>query len=323
MKSVELDEHVDPNSASVDALTRLDQIETELQSAEWSYDEAFCRNRGLISEEEQQRLRTSRVAIAGLGGVGGVHLVTLARLGIGRFTIADPDTFETANINRQYGARTDTRGRSKAEVMAEEARRINPDIDIRIVRDRIGPDNAHQFLADADVLVDAIDAFSIDSRRLLFRLAAERGIMALGAGPVGFSTVWVTFAPDGMSYDRYFDFSDEMDEVEKFVAYIMGMAPAATQRTYLDPSYVNFESQSGPSVCCACHLAAGVVGAEVAKILLGRGRLRVAPCYFQFDPYIGRLVRGRLRGGNRHPLQRLKRWWVTRYLRSRGPDQIV
>lgn len=74
----------------------------------WSYSEAFSRNLGLISPSEQEKLRQSRVAVLGLGGVGGVNLVTLARLGIGRFTIADPDTFELANFNRQYGAMVST-----------------------------------------------------------------------------------------------------------------------------------------------------------------------------------------------------------------------
>src|SRR5690242_11608727 len=53
----------------------------------WSYDTAFARHRGLISAEEQGRLRRSRVAIVGMGGVGGIHLVTLARLGIGGFHV--------------------------------------------------------------------------------------------------------------------------------------------------------------------------------------------------------------------------------------------
>src|SRR5215510_5748214 len=94
--------------------------------AQWSYEEAFKRNRGLITEAEQQKLRNSRVAIAGMGGVGGVHLITLARLGIGKFTIADPDVFEVANFNRQYGATISNLGRNKAEAMAEAALEINP-----------------------------------------------------------------------------------------------------------------------------------------------------------------------------------------------------
>src|SRR5436190_7249977 len=72
--------------------------------ARWSYEEAFRRNRGLCTDNEQHILRNSRVAIAGMGGVGGVHLVTLARLGVGKFTIADPDSFDVVNFNRQYGA---------------------------------------------------------------------------------------------------------------------------------------------------------------------------------------------------------------------------
>jgi molybdopterin/thiamine biosynthesis adenylyltransferase len=284
----------------------------------WNYDTAFCRNRGLVTPEEQQRLRQARVAIAGLGGVGGIHLVTLARLGIGRFTVADPDVFELANTNRQYGAAQRTLGRPKADAMVEILRDINPEAEVRVFREPIGPDNAAAFLRDADLLVDGIEAFEIEVRRVLFRLAAAQGIYALGAGPVGFSTVWVIFDPKGMSFDRYFGLCDAMDPLGKFVAYIVGMAPRATQRAYMDPSYIDVAAHTGPSVSSACQLAAGVVGAEAIKILLGRGRVRPAPWYHQFDPYVGRYVRGRLLlGGEHHPLQCVKRWWLNKYLRGR------
>src|SRR5262245_4711090 len=108
-------------------------------------NKAFQRNTGIITPEEQHRLRNCRVAIAGQGGVGGVHLVTLARLGIGHFTIADPDTFEISNINRQYGSSTATIGLSKVEVMANIVKNINPEIEVRTITQRIGPDNADEF----------------------------------------------------------------------------------------------------------------------------------------------------------------------------------
>ena len=287
-------------------------------SRSWSYDDAFSRNLGLITRDEQARLRARRVAIAGLGGVGGVDLVALARLGIGKFTIADPDRFETRNTNRQYGAMRSTEGRYKAEVMRDIVRDINPEADVSVFRDPIGSANAEAFLADADVLVDGIDAFEIDLRRTLFRMARERGIHALGAGPVGFSTVWVIFSPRSMPFDRYFDLDDSMSAVEKFVAYVVGMAPAALQRSYMDLEHLDVEKQAGPSAGLACHLASGVVTAEVLKILLGRGRIHAAPVYHQFDPYVGRYVRRRLRGGNRNPLQKAKRRWLLRYLARRG-----
>lgn len=283
----------------------------------WSYREAFSRNLGLINSTEQEQLRRSRAAVIGLGGVGGVDLVTLARLGIGRFSIADPDVFEIPNTNRQYGATCSAQGRNKAEVMCHIVRDINPEAEVRVFREPIGPGNADAFLEGADVLVDGIDAFEIDVRRLLFRKARERGIYALGAGPVGFSTVWVIFGPDGMPFDRYFDLSDHMDGVEKFVAYVAGMAPASVQRSYMDLSYLDVENKTGPSAGLACHLASGVVAAEVLKILLGRGRIYAAPFYHQFDAYLGRFVRKRLIGGNRHLLQRIKRRWLVNYIRQR------
>lgn len=76
----------------------------------FQYDEAFSRNIGWVTAEEQCVLRTKRVAIAGLGGVGGGHLLTLTRLGIGGFHLADFDTFDLANFNRQASAATSTLG---------------------------------------------------------------------------------------------------------------------------------------------------------------------------------------------------------------------
>src|SRR6516225_411029 len=105
-------------------LGRVALLDRESDIASYCYEEAFARHLGLFSPEEQNRLRGSRVAIAGLGGVGGIHLITLARLGIGAFNIADPDRFELANFNRQYGANLRSLGQRKVQVMAREARAI-------------------------------------------------------------------------------------------------------------------------------------------------------------------------------------------------------
>jgi len=295
---------------------------------DWSYAEAFSRNLGLITVGEQKRLRATRVAVAGLGGVGGVDLIALARLGIGKFTIADPDVFETRNTNRQYGAMRSAEGLYKADVMRDIVLDINPEAEIRVFREPIGPKNADAFLEGAEALVDGIDAFEIDLRRLLFRKARERNIYALGAGPVGFGTAWVVFSPHGMTFDRYFDLSDGMNDVEKFVAYVVGMAPSSIQRRYMDLAYLDVRNRTGPSAGLACHLASGVVAAEILKILLKRGCTLAAPFYHQFDAYTGRLVRKRLFWGNRHPLQQFKRRWLIRYLsqpanRSDSPLQSL
>lgn len=69
----------------------------------FTYDAAFERNVGWLTEAEQLALRGMRIALAGMGGVGGVHMITLARLGVGAFNIADFDRFDVPNFNRQYG----------------------------------------------------------------------------------------------------------------------------------------------------------------------------------------------------------------------------
>jgi len=99
------------------------------KAGSFHYETAFSRNVGWVTAQEQQRLRSSRVAVAGLGGAGGFHLLTLARLGIGAFTLAEFDSFEVANFNRQPGASVSTLGRPKLDVMVEMARDINPELD--------------------------------------------------------------------------------------------------------------------------------------------------------------------------------------------------
>ena len=279
------------------------------------YEEAFLRNRGIISPEEQLILKDSRVAIAGMGGVGGANLVNLVRQGVGSFSIADPDFFEQVNTNRQYGATRLTMGRNKAEVMAEVARSINPELELRVFPELITPSNQNDFLIGANVLVDSLDSFNFKTRRHLFAKAAELNIPVVSAGPIGFGTAWLIFHPKGMSFDEYMDINDSMEEDEAFAAFIVGVAPAMVHLSYLDPKFVDIEAKFGPSVSSACFLSAGVSGMEVIRLLLDRQGTKFVPEYQQFDPYLGKFKSGRLRWGNRGLIQRIKRWFIVRLLR--------
>ena len=282
--------------------------------------QAFSRNLGLISPEEQERLRHCRVAIPGMGGVGGMHLMTLARMGIGKFRIADPDKFESGNFNRQFGATIENIGRLKAEVLAESARGVNPESDIDVMNQFVTQDNVEQFLDGADLVVDALDFFAFDARRMLFREAARRGLWVITAGPIGFSTAWLAFDPKGITFDQYFDLTDGMAPVDLFAAFVVGLTPRSTHVPYFDYSYVD-QSGQGPSVAAACRLAAGVVGVESIKILLGRGKVRAAPCYSQFDAYRCLLRKGWMPMGNRNPIQRFKRYVLRKRMIQLGYGQ--
>lgn len=276
------------------------------------YALATSRNLGIVSREEQATLRRSRVAIVGMGGAGGIYLTTLTRMGIGRFSIADFDTFSVGNMNRQAGAMSSTVGRPKTEVMAEIARDIHPGADIREFPGGVGPHNIEDFLEGADAVLDAIDVFAQPARLLMYRTARRMGIPVLFGAPLGLSGTLGVFTPDGMTYEDYFDLRDDMSPYETMMRFIVGLAPKGRHWTYMDSTHVDPHAQTGPSSAAAISLIAGMVATETLVALLKRRPLRAAPAFCQFDPYLGTFVHGRLRWGNRGPLQRLKLHLVDR-----------
>ena len=270
----------------------------------FSYREAFDRNIGWITEAEQQSLRTRRVAIAGLGGVGGAHLLTLSRLGIGRFSLADFDRFEVHNFNRQAGANVHSIGRAKLDVMAEMATSINPEIELRTFAEGVHAGNAEQFLEGADLYIDGLDFFVFDERRRVFEICARSGIPALTVAPLGMGAALLVFMPGRMTFEQYFGMRD-CSEPEKAARFLAGLAPSMLQLGYLvDPSRVDLVRRQGPSTAMASELCAGIAGTEALKILLGRGRVFAAPWGIHFDAYKNRLKRTWRPGGNAHPLQK-------------------
>src|SRR3569623_1612300 len=149
------------------------------------YDLAFYRKIGWITRDEQGILRHKRVAIAGMGGVGGVHLLTLARLGIGAFHIADFDRFDIVNFNRQVGATVASLGKPKVEVLATQARDINPELEIKIFSEGVKQDNLADFFSGGDLYVDGLDFFAFGARQAAFAACAQLRIPAITAAPLG------------------------------------------------------------------------------------------------------------------------------------------
>jgi len=290
----------------------------------FAYDEAFSRNLGWVTPAEQGVLRGKRVAIAGLGGVGGIHLLTLARLGIGRFHLADFDRFDLANFNRQSGATVATLGEPKVDVLARMARDINPDVELTLFPEGVTGDNLGAFLKGVDVYVDGLDFFAFEARERTFAACHAAGIPATTVAPLGMGAALLNFMPGGMSFEEYFQL-DGRDEIEKTVRFLVGLSPAMLQRRYLrDRRYVDFAAQRGPSTAMACQLCAGIAATEVLKILLRRGKVHAAPMGVHFDAYRGRLAHTWRPGGNRNPLQRvalaIARRQFARMRAARGQD---
>jgi molybdopterin/thiamine biosynthesis adenylyltransferase len=277
----------------------------------FDYDQAFSRNIGWVTKQEQAKLRRARVGVAGLGGVGGAHVLTLARLGLTKFHISDFDEFDIHNLNRQAGAFMPFMGKSKMASIAQMAKDINPEIEFKFFPKGVQPDNIDEFLDGIDVYVDGLDFFALPARRMVFKKCQEKGIPALTAAPLGIGVAFLYFDPKGMSFEDYFRV-DGYETNEQYARFIAGLSPAMLNRDYLvAPEEVSFKEKRGPSTIMACDLCAGVMGASVFKVLLGRGDLRAAPWGMQFDAYHQKLKFTWRPFGNSNPLQ----WLMLKFIR--------
>ena len=144
----------------------------------------FIRTRLLVGDEPLERLKNAKVAIFGVGGVGGYAVEALARSGVGTLHLYDDDTVSESNLNRQLAALHSTLGQPKAEVMARRVRDINPDCQAEAFRMFYLPQNADQVdLSQYDYVVDCIDTVTA-KLELVTRCTAlqVKIISAMGTG---------------------------------------------------------------------------------------------------------------------------------------------
>jgi molybdopterin/thiamine biosynthesis adenylyltransferase len=273
----------------------------------FNYESAFSRNIGWVTESEQQVLRHKKVAIAGCGGVGGIHLLTLSRLGITNFNISDFDEFEVHNFNRQSGAFMSTVGQEKCAVMERMAKDINPESNITTFPKGVFEHNIDAFLDGVDIYVDSLDFFALEARKTVLSKCYEKGIPVVIAAPLGMGVAFVCFQPGQMTFEEYFRFEDAKTEDEQFIQFLIGLSPSMLQRSYLvDESKADFKARKAPSTPMSVEFCAGMAGTNVLKILLNRGKVIAAPYGLHFDAYKNKMVKTWCPFGNRGLIQRLK-----------------
>ena len=144
----------------------------------------FSRTRLLLGNDAMDKLKHARVAVFGLGGVGGYVVEALARSGVGALELVDHDTISTTNINRQLLATVDTVGMDKAEAAAQRVKAINPQAQANAVKMFYGPDTAHLFdFSQYDYVVDAID--TVTGKLALVQAAQAAGTPILSSMGTG------------------------------------------------------------------------------------------------------------------------------------------
>jgi molybdopterin/thiamine biosynthesis adenylyltransferase len=165
-------------------------------------EKRYSRNIGTIGEDGQRRLRGSHAAVAGAGGLGGAVFEILCRMGVGRITVIDCDSFEPTNLNRQLLATEKTIGKNKAEAAAKRAHEINPDVKVAAVKERISEKNAKAILEGARLACDCLG--NIRDRFALERAARSLGIPMVHAAVAGNHGQIITVFPDSAGLEAIY-----------------------------------------------------------------------------------------------------------------------
>jgi molybdopterin/thiamine biosynthesis adenylyltransferase len=243
-------------------------------------EQLFSRNIGIVSEDEQRGLTHRCVAIAGVGGDGGLVAELLCRMGVGAFRLADPERFELENVNRQNGSSITTVGRRKVEVIAEVLRSINPDVHLDVFTEGVQPQNVDAFVCGADLVIDESEYTHHAIAITIARAARRAQVPVLTGFNVAFGTIVTSFDPDGFTLEQYLGVS-EVDTID-----LVAEADVPLERWlprlpgYVDATVIAAVSageRPAPSVAPGVAVTAGVVVTQAFAILSGRGRRVVAP----------------------------------------------
>ncbi|MBX2986962.1 MAG: ThiF family adenylyltransferase [Bdellovibrionaceae bacterium] len=256
---------------------------TEVIGMKPDYKERYLRSIGILTESQLATFKNTTVAVAGLG-LGGSIFINLARMGFEKFHIADPDIYERTNINRQRLAKETTIGRRKDDCLIEEAKAVNPDVQIKVFRDGVKPANVESFLTGVDWVVDVVDLFALPDKLALNAEARRRGLPVVSCATLGFTGCMVVFDPKTPSFAELTGMTPEAplpQNLERFFRFIAPEVPSYMLEQVvksLDRStYIPFITPGG-------EISAAFAASEIAKNILGLGRRVRAPEGIFVDP---------------------------------------
>ena len=264
--------------------------------------EIFSRNIGFFTEAEQDQLGRSTVAIAGVGGVGGLLAERLIRLGIGHLKIIDPENFEYSNLNRQFCSSTANLGRNKAEVVFAQIKDINPQAMVEYGNTGIKTQNdATLFVSDCDLVVDVMDFGLFKESIFLQRAARQRGIYHIFSSAIGFGALVVVFDPDGLTLEEYNKLPRDVDldngeelrvSLDRICPVIPSYAYTAMDEAEAIVQEIIAGERPASTNCIGVGLASILAANEAVNLLLSKRDIVSAPQYTYVDLVDRRFVVG-------------------------------
>lgn len=260
------------------------------------YKDFIDRNAGIISEEQQKKLKDSCVAIFGVGGLGGVIAEILCRSGVGHLKIIEPDVFEVTNLNRHVFCNSKTIGKKKIDVIEKYLK----DIYSRIKVDKYlseNPENIGDILQDVDVVVLSVD--KVKACIPISREAKKRGIPLVEGWALPYGNVRV-FTKDTLSLEEAYhlptlgkelhSFTEEdfsrmdimmLETISQFEGITSFYTPEAEKRIFIE--------RKNPSFAPLVWLTSVLMSLEAIKILIGAEKLSLAPNFALYDPFFQKI----------------------------------
>jgi hypothetical protein len=243
------------------------------------YRQITVRNRGLIADADQQRLRAANVLIAGCGSVGGAAVEPLVRLGAENLTLAEPDGYDLHNINRQ-SVRLQDIGRNKADVFQDAVRDINPYATIAVEPHGITPDNVERVVQQSTVILDAVDVTTrppLRAKFLLHKAARQFGKPVLaGYDIAGLQMLLVYDYRDpsiAVLHGRVLEKDVETIEPVDFLYKVIvswPVPPLPFEIISVMRSQLRGETSGFPQIVYTCHLFGVLATRAVVDLLAGR-----------------------------------------------------
>lgn len=243
-------------------------------------NEIFMRNYGVINKEEQHILSKSKVTVVGAGGVGGMALISLARMGVGHIKVVDMDLFEHSNLNRQMLSSTSKIGKFKAECAKEMLVDINPSIHVTVDLNKLTEMNANEILKDTDVIIDATD--NLVTRVIIHRMAQSIKIPSVWiAVTPPFRGAVMSFTYETPSYEyvlRHPSLDKELtEEVKNQISEIKNQrAKSSVEFGAMKEWAISFIEKEAPwAVICPVANMVGILASfEAFKFLIQRDNLK-------------------------------------------------
>lgn len=243
--------------------------------------------------ERQEKLKNAVIGIAGTGGIGGQLAQRLVRLGVRNLKLADPDTFDVSNMNRQMGADLEHIGKNKAEVVAEMTYALNHDVNIAVYPEGITPETAQDFVEDCDYVLDQMDFYEVTNRYALHRAfrKSDKAKFIFKVPTVAHGTYIFKYTKDSMTIEDVYGIKEDSplspEIIHRLMERIIPKMPNYPSEEILDHWFIDLKRM--PIFAACPPIAEGVLAERLAQAITevdqlpGAAKIPVQPGYVYFD----------------------------------------